>query len=190
MNAPSFDWTPAAVADLRRMRSEGIGINAIARHLGTSRGAVAGKALRLGLSEPRANPIAPLPAWKQAKVIGMLSAGKSIRETARVLRVSRETVTRIECQRQRGPVQVAPASVIEIYDAPRAPRRLDGATGPGLGIGMADAPRNACQWPLWGNERPTFRCCDAPSSPGRPYCAEHAARAYPTVETGTGRVAA
>jgi hypothetical protein len=40
-----------------------------------------------------------------------------------------------------------------------------------------------CQWPMWEAETPRWaplygRCCGAARPPGRPYCAEHAARAF------------
>lgn len=188
MSAPAFNWTPAAIADLTRMRSEGVNINTIARHLGVSRGAVAGKALRLGLSEPRSTPITPLPAWKRAKVISLLVAGTPIREIARTLRMSREAVRRVEDQRQRAPVDVPPA-VFHRAAPERQPIVRPAISGEG--IDMRDAPRHACAWPLWPNgSLPTFRCCGAPATPGRPYCAEHAARAYRKVEPVPAKEAA
>jgi GcrA cell cycle regulator len=35
-----------------------------------------------------------------------------------------------------------------------------------------------CKWPLWGDEKPTHAYCGGPAEPGKPYCAEHCARAY------------
>lgn len=36
-----------------------------------------------------------------------------------------------------------------------------------------------CQWPMWGNERPTHDYCHGPvAAPGEPYCPEHRKRAW------------
>jgi hypothetical protein len=35
-------------------------------------------------------------------------------------------------------------------------------------------PASRCQWPLWGDERPTFRYCGRPRcTHSRSYCADH-----------------
>lgn len=50
----------------------------------------------------------------------------------------------------------------------RARNPLDGGTRYG----------SSCQWPSGNPGEPDFRFCGAPSLPGKPYCAEHAAIAY------------
>lgn len=181
-----FPWTDAEVADLVRMRGEGASINAIAEHLGCTRNAVAGKLRRLGLSEPRRSPIKPLPDWARAKIARMLSAGSSVRAIARAMRISNTGVLSVEREMKArrivvraAPMPIAPVEDADVLFASSAPRRLDGATGPGPGIGMSDLLRSQCAWPLWGNkDRPSFRCCGAPVEPGRPYCSGHSAVAY------------
>lgn len=42
------------------------------------------------------------------------------------------------------------------------------------------AKGTACQFPMWGDERPTHAFCDDACVTGRPYCAAHCAVAYAT----------
>jgi GcrA cell cycle regulator len=67
------------------------------------------------------------------------------------------------------------------------PRRLKrgAATLPPVAAPPVPAPSplaglrlRTCCWPIGEPRTPGFRFCDAPSEPGRPYCAEHARRAY------------
>lgn len=197
MPVPSIEWNDDQIAELTRLWDAGMSITSIGIEMGVSRNAVVGKARRLKLS-PRDRVIASLSPALRAKVATMLSAGVSAAKTATACGVNRQTAQRIarrlyqDAAAERSRIAALPSNDddIEIDDTPLPPRRLDSAIGPGPGVGMAEIARSQCQWPLWGRERPTFRCCGAPATPGRPYCAEHAARAYRTVETGTGRVAA
>lgn len=43
-------------------------------------------------------------------------------------------------------------------------------------------PPRKCQWPAWGHhDRPSHCYCNQAVTPGKPYCADHAARAYTTI---------
>ena len=187
MAALPFDWNAHAIAEMLRMRQRGASINAVAAALGCTRNAVAGKIKRLGLSASGASPIIPLPAWKRARIARLLIDGGSVINTARAMRCSRDAVASVDRDILAGRIIAEatdpPASIVAIAipddDTPLPPRRLDGATGPGDGIGMTDLTRSHCAWPLWANnERATFRCCGAPVTAGRPYCAAHAKRGY------------
>lgn len=52
MRKDDFDWTPEAVATLRRMDSDGATMSEIAVAIGVSRSAVVGKRKRLGMTRP------------------------------------------------------------------------------------------------------------------------------------------
>ena len=48
----------------------------------------------------------------------------------------------------------------------------------------------ACAWPIGDPDDPDFHFCGAPSIEGKPYCAEHAARAYISKSKSSGGAAA
>ena len=41
--------------------------------------------------------------------------------------------------------------------------------------------KSPCQWPMWGNERPTHVHCGKPAVVGKPYCPAHLDRAWSKV---------
>lgn len=43
---------------------------------------------------------------------------------------------------------------------------------------VVDLSANTCRWPIGDPREPGFHFCGAPTLPGKPYCAEHAAIAY------------
>ncbi|WP_081581766.1 GcrA family cell cycle regulator [Pararhodospirillum photometricum] len=43
---------------------------------------------------------------------------------------------------------------------------------------LFDLPAGACRWPIGHPGEPSFTFCGEPALPDKPYCAEHAARAY------------
>ncbi|MFA7429502.1 MAG: GcrA family cell cycle regulator [Rhodospirillaceae bacterium] len=43
---------------------------------------------------------------------------------------------------------------------------------------VVDLSAHTCRWPIGDPREPGFHFCGAPSAPGKPYCAEHAAIAY------------
>jgi len=186
--AHDYDWTPAALETLERLWAEGISITRIGIEMGCSRNAVVAKAHRRNLA-PRAPAITRLSAERRETVLAMLLAGVAHRAIARDAKVSVHTVRDIARKQAKKAAAEPPAAAPRI-GLTRVHIDLSRATGPGRGVGMLDLSRSQCQWPLWGRERPTFRCCGAPSSPGRPYCAEHAARAYRRVEVPSEQVAA
>lgn len=49
----------------------------------------------------------------------------------------------------------------------------------GVGVAHDELRHGLCQWPLWGDDRPSVpRFCGCRPIEGRPYCAGHAAHAY------------
>ena len=190
MSAPKFAWTPAALETVRRMWSEGYPASQIAAAIGTTRSAVLGKSHYLGLA-PRAPALAGEAQGRRDKIAEMIRNGSGLREAARAVGASIHTVRAvarsIAADAVAEPRQPDPVRAIRLLP----PIARSGMTGPGEGVGMLDIARSQCAWQLWPDTgRPTFRCCGAPSSPGRPYCAEHAARAYRRVEVPSEQVAA
>lgn len=151
-------WSPETIDRLRALWDEGLPTAEIGRRLGTSKNSVVGKAHRLDLPQ-RPTPI------KYTK-------GTPKRPTPRA-----------------GPRTLAPLpSLTKEVAAPKPkPPPVKAATQPPPQATPAPPkPFPAtpygrvvkCCWPLGDPGTLGFRFCEAPSTPGKPYCQEHAAVAY------------
>ncbi len=198
----SHDWTPESIALLERLWAEGPSCAEIARRMGLSKGAVAGKVYRLGLpqrgavcgSEPK--PVSESQRsiirnhWHRGRLkdietytgldhrrIKKLAAemGLSPRSRAVVARPAARARQELPCsvQRAASPSGVSPA--VERQASSRPERNLPGA-------GADVAPRRVfsdktCQF-LHGETRGEYRFCEAPvvardNGAASPFCAEH-----------------
>jgi GcrA cell cycle regulator len=154
-------WTDIAVARLRSLWNDGLSTSAIGRALNLSKNAVIGKAHRLALPA-RPCPIRRPNDWKQ----------KRIRKSRPVISL---------------PPLAAPVSLLPGSDVceTRGETGKDTVATPGASAPAftpeIEKPRyriSQCCWPIGDPGTPTFRFCDAPSLPGKPYCPEHASTAY------------
>lgn len=72
-------WTDERIAELTRLKREGLSISEIGRVMGTSRCAVVGKLHRLGLTRSENSPIVRLPATASATLPSIERARSSRR---------------------------------------------------------------------------------------------------------------
>jgi GcrA cell cycle regulator len=148
-------WSKARTRYLRRRWSQGARVRDIAAELGhgTTPNAVIGKIHRLGIAD--LSPFGGAPGRRHAAV---RFADKP----------------RIADWRRRGPL---PAWVVNakpyVEDA-----RLDANIPRRRRRALVELTDNTCRWPVGDPRSARFFFCGAPPAHGKPYCAEHCARAY------------
>ena len=149
-NDDNFEWTTHATETLRALWSQGLPAAEIGLALSISKSAVLGKAHRIPLPARRL----PAPAKK----------------------ASPPTRRRSPAKKQRDPSLPAAAEVSEPVVPAARPKRsftISRATGQNVSLG-----KHTCCWPIGDPGTESFRYCAEAKLPGKPYCAEHAARAY------------
>lgn len=166
------EWSEQLVQDLRDLWAQGLSTAEIGVRLNLSKNAVVGKAHRLDLPgrpspiirRDRPAPIPPpsvprqqitLPPLASAAVATALAAPRP------VVFISRPVIPDFYRAAPRQP-PTPPAPRVQPQPAPRIVRR---------------SPPTCC-WPIGEPRSKTFRFCDGPSSPGKPYCDDHAKLAY------------
>ena len=157
-----MEWSEQTIVRLRELWDEGHSTAEIGRRLGISKNAVVGKAHRLDL------PARPSPIRRDCgerpeprRVISRRAAGPTLpplSSTAAVVVPAPITVA------------VIPAIVPPPVRAPQ-PRIQVVAPRPYARV-------VTCCWPIGEPGTRSFRFCDAPSEPGKPYCDQHARLAY------------
>jgi GcrA cell cycle regulator len=157
-----MEWAEETILRLRALWDEGLSTAEIGRRLGVSKNAVVGKAHRLDL------PSRPSPIRRDGS-----GGGAPRRSTLR--RVAGPTLPPLSSTSSLNGFAVpavGPALVphVAVMTAKPPPVRI------------APAPRYGrvvtCCWPLGEPGTRSFRFCDEPSEPGRPYCSEHVKLAY------------
>jgi GcrA cell cycle regulator len=171
-----MEWSEETIQRLRVFWEEGLSTAEIGRRLGMSKNAVVGKAHRLDLPA-RPSPIrrggSGTPRPKRPSVRRPPVAGPTLPplaclgegETAALRR--RQTISRTPApslSQGSGPV---PAARV-VTPAPRVQPAVPRPYGRVI----------TCCWPIGEPGTPSFRFCDEPSVPGKPYCEEHAELAY------------
>ena len=138
-------------------------------------------------------------AWTEERVNELKrlwETGKSASEIGKILGVSKNSIIgkahRLKLKGRPSPIQQG-ASLPKVRpqkrkEAPKprppvvaepAPIRVARRTGKG--------PK--CLWPIGDPGDPDFHFCEGPAVPGKPYCAEHCARAYITKTRGETKAA-
>jgi GcrA cell cycle regulator len=155
-------WNEETVAQLRSLWLEGHSTAEIGRRLAVTKNAVVGKAHRMNLLA-RPSPIRreqaegdrPRPRPPRHVVGSTLPPLPAVGEA---------------------PARPTPPTVPARVERP-AP--APAATPPRLApVPPSQIRTVACCWPIGDPGTKSFRFCDAPAVPGKPYCAEHAALAY------------
>lgn len=153
-----MEWTEESIARLRELWAEGHSTAEIGRRMGISKNAVVGKAHRLDLDgrpspirrEGDAEPLHPaVPRRVTGPTLPPLSTAAPVVPTAPLPR---------------------PAPVVHRAEAPK-PQVV-------LPVAVRTPRTHTCCWPLGDPGTRSFRFCDAGATPGKPYCADHAAVAY------------
>ncbi len=195
-----MDWTEESISRLRSLWQDGLSTAEIGRRMQITKNAVVGKAHRLTLP-PRPSPIRKalelastgLQSQRTAlddKAGPMLAAPGSAAQrpppVPMAVRATPAPVVAVPEQAAAVAVPVAsnvqalrpalpaphqpPARAVQAEEAAPAALRTVSATPRRGGL--------TCCWPLGEPGTKEFRFCGGEPTPGKPYCAEHAAVAY------------
>jgi GcrA cell cycle regulator len=194
-------WTPEQDARLQELWGMGLSAAAIGRAMGCTKNAIVGRSHRLKLPA-RPSPIRPATGRPPKKAHPYRGAAAVI--TARAAMRSSPVPPPATTRPPQVPTAIplatgAGATISAAGMPPEAGPQGAGAVSCSPGNSPAAvASTNAaaagfsggCRWPLWGNERPTHRYCDAPRRDvACSYCTDHAAVAFQRVAP-TGSLAA
>jgi GcrA cell cycle regulator len=192
-----MDWTEEKIAELTRLWGGKLSTSAIGEKLGCSKNVVVGKAHRLGLP-PLPSPIQrrePEQLVKMtAEAIRLKGEGLTDREIGERLGIGMDTASRMlraaghggrGGRRRALPVG---AGVPRLVSA--APRAVVAPAEPSVPVAAHPLVRlgGGCRWPIGEPRTPGFRFCEkADVVAGKPYCAEHCARAYTVAHSVPGQ---
>jgi len=155
-------WTDGIITRLKQLWSEGHSTAEIGRRLNVSKNAVIGKAHRLELPG-RLSPIRRSEAERQHRVrLPQPRRGGTVLATLPTLPCVQGTLAVTTGSNRAPTYTLLPQSPTAKTDAgPIQPRKT-----------------HPCCWPIGEPGSPSFRFCDVPALPGKPYCKEHTHRAY------------
>lgn len=145
-----IEWTPAVDAVIRARWSTK-SADQIAADLGVSKGAIIGRAHRIGLpAKPRVLSGATFAPARRKQGTGRLIGPTLALEIPK---------------RERGTGAQALGPTLPVAAEPVRPVQL--------------GPVRACCFPMWGDKRPRApKYCEKPSKPGKSYCPRHYAVCY------------
>lgn len=181
------EWSREKIQQLSVLWCEGLSAQAIAVFLNTTKGAVTGKANRIGL------PARPSPIKRSAIVASPVALSKDARggEDAAVhTPLSREPVSPESLEASL--LQESVAGVLADYVAVEVCENTDAHASdpPSVNKFLVAPPVRVfrlCSWPIGEPGTPGFRFCSGEALSRRtPYCAEHHAVAY--VRPGPRRI--
>lgn len=158
-----FEWNDEAIQRLNALWDEGHAAAEIGRRMGVSKNAVVGKSHRLNLTA-RPSPI---------RKGGSCQARPPRRPRCPSL-AELQNRPMNACPTQpatTSPVQGRPAQPAASPSSERQAENIKPARIPALG-------RQPCCWPQGELGTRSFRFCEAPNEPGKPYCPEHCVAAY------------
>ncbi len=164
-------WTDVAKARLRNLWDEGLSTAEIGRRLNVSKNSVIGQAHRLALPK-RPCPIRYSNGQKRPRVRGPHPPHLPARLS--------DTACRLQISTAHNAQPEAGAS------APTATRTMPPATVT-PSVRIAPYRITECCWPIGDPGTSSFRFCDGPALPGKPYCAAHARLAYVQTRSGAER---
>ena len=148
-----MEWNDDTIIRLRALWAEGLSTAEIGRRMGVSKNAVVGKAHRLSL-DARPSPIRrdgeKAPRRRQPRRVHGATLPALAAELA--------PMPKLEPPR---PVERPAPPVLRAVSTPRPSARV-----------------NPCCWPIGEPGTRSFRFCDVDAVAGKPYCEDHAAKAY------------
>ena len=137
-------------------------------------------------------------SWTDERVADLKrlwETGKSASEIGKILGVSKNSVVgkahRLQLRGRPSPIRRISLPKVKVKARPEpAPSRPVIVAQPA----PLPRPRRAgkgpkCLWPIGDPGEPDFHFCEGQAVPGKPYCAEHCARAYITKPRGETRAA-
>ena len=138
-------------------------------------------------------------AWTEERVNELKrlwETGKSASEIGKILGVSKNSIIgkahRLKLKGRPSPISqgsALPKVRIQKPKEPPKPRAPIVPEPPRIRIPRRAGKGPKCLWPIGDPGDPDFHFCEAPAVPGKPYCAEHCARAYITKTRGETKAA-
>lgn len=164
-----MSWTDERINELTRLWQQGLSASEIGKRLGVSKNSIVGKAHRLNLpSRP-----SPIRQGEEGEVVNGSAEpqrGASRKSTAK--------------SNGNGESKSSKAASSGNGKANGSAKKSNAASGgnPASVRAQVEARggRSGCLWPIGDPNDPDFHFCGASAAPGKPYCPEHAARAYIT----------
>lgn len=141
-------WTDESVEQLRKMWSEGLTANEIAKKLGVTKNAIVGKVHRLCLTAR------PSPIKSKGNIVGSSEQEQS--EVSVTETVEEEFIN----QKSEAPKAAMPKSC------------------KGHNIKLVDLDSHSCRWPIGDPRDDDFCFCGKKVRSGQTYCDEHSVVAY------------
>ncbi|HUN39051.1 MAG TPA: GcrA family cell cycle regulator [Acetobacteraceae bacterium] len=174
-----MEWAEETITRLRELWSEGHSTAEIGRRLGVSKNAVVGKAHRLDL------PARPSPIRREGERPPQRSGSPRRLAGPTLPPLSSATLggTALSTGLSATAGSLSPQPLVALPPRPPAPVAPRPAPAPSRTALAAAPPRPygrviTCCWPIGEPGTRSFRFCDAESVPGKPYCEEHAQKAY------------
>jgi len=207
-----MSWSEERVETLKRLAAQGASASQIAAEIGhgTTRNAVIGKALRIGvqlMGAPCVNAGAPAGSLWSAAENELLrrcrNEGLQAADAVKALALAGFTRTAAACARRALVMGVAfppyngKHAVVRVkavrQPAIRAGKKATPVASPADrmacfdvspqgGVGLMDLAFDHCRWPLGDPQAEAFYFCGEPRDGGRVYCAAHAALAYVPIQ--------
>lgn len=189
MTSEKFDWSPRRLDTLRQLIAEKVPFTAIAARLGTSKGSVAGKAQRMGLTECKAETLDGGKSRRGKHIRGrdprpgsrrFLAANPKphlIRGPADFLFAARPKQAETTADVQPRKVPAAPSVRVDS----EARVSDSGLAHPaGRNVPFAELNDRGCKFPVTPHHVAieAHRFCNARRPVGCPYCDEHRHRAW------------
>ncbi|MCW8835412.1 MAG: GcrA family cell cycle regulator [Rhodospirillales bacterium] len=169
----SADWTPERIETLTELWGQGLSAAEIGARLGITKNAVVGKVHRLALPK-RPSPIKrERPAGKAAPKAATKPAAKAAKPARTSAPSAPAETAKPTAARKPAPVAKSPAKAV-----------------PGQVITLNSLKSGMCAWPSGDPGTEEFHFCGEKIVPGKPYCADHCAKAYVKSSKGGNRQAA
>lgn len=169
-----MSWTDERIQELTSLWQEGLSASEIGKRMGVSKNSIVGKAHRLNL------PSRPSPIKQQGHEPGAESPDSG-EEAPR--RNARKANSKSNEKRTKKPAKNT-ANGSKTKTANESNQAVPVGAQSFRAQVEALGGRSGCLWPIGDPNDPEFHFCGASAAPGKPYCAEHAARAYITRNRG------
>ncbi len=198
-----MDWTEESISRLRSLWQDGLSTAEIGRRMQITKNAVVGKAHRLTLPprpspirkalelastglqsqhtalDDKAGPMLAAPGPASQRPMPVPAPVPAAMQPVPVVAVP-EQPTAVPTPVAAGNVQVLRPAAAAPHQVPTRPVQAEDAAPAPLRAVSATPRRGGltCCWPLGEPGTREFHFCGGEPTPGKPYCAEHAALAY------------